>query len=164
MDKNEKKRVIIMVVVLIVIATVFFFDQGGFNLFLADVSDAITKPKQEIKESLISKNNLDQYVNQKAEPFIWVGNWSKDPFFYLNSDTIKSSGLGSLFGDKIPGTNETSLVLNGISVSGDSKIVLINGNILKLGGQVNGYSIAHISETYVDLKKGVKVVRLTLEE
>ena len=131
-----------------------------------NINSVIPETVSNNRKMVMNKINNINYV---VKEFPFKGNWQRDPFFYLDEDSL------SVLRDRELG-QFTSLKLSGISLLRDNGYSLINSvimtdvdtvmtaSILKEGDEFDGFRVVKIAFDHVILRKGSRNIRLDLDE
>jgi len=149
MAKIEKRQRILLIVLIIVImgaAADFIINTDDYLRFYGSKKETV-RPESNI----VAKRDT---VNQKGKKLSQYNLWDRDPFRDLS---IKTERIY-----KVPQTEEVSLNLSAISIADGGSVAMINGNIVTVGDDIEGYIVKKIEPKQVFLEKNgqTKIVQL----
>jgi hypothetical protein len=160
MDGN--KRLIILVIVLIGLLAVYFMtgERGNAN-------HSIQNRKRTDNPTIAFLESSKGLIKEiEKEPVSLNINWQNDPFHYMSPEyslqsATNSGGLKNIISN-ITVPLGPRFVLKGIVWKNGVPTVLINDEVLQIGGVIDGYRVTDVGEKYVVIQSRNDRIELKL--
>ncbi len=160
---GDNKRLIILVIVLIGLLAIYFMTGNRGD------GSVISKNKRQSDNPTIAflESSKGVIKETEKEPVSLNITWQNDPFHYISPEfgrsAQKSGGLKNVLSNLTVPLGPR-FVLKGIVWKNGVPTVLINDEVLQIGGTIDGYRVTDVGQKYVVIQSRNDRIELKLGE